>query len=69
MLGGHSLLGAQLIARIGDQFGVSLGLGTLFDNPTTAALAAEVESLIIAETEALTDEQASQMLDELAPPC
>lgn len=66
LLGGHSLLGAQLIARVGDQFGVTLGLRTLFDNPTAAGLAAEVESLIVAETEALTDEQATRLLNELS---
>jgi hypothetical protein len=65
LLGGHSLLGAQLIARVGDQFGVSLGLRTLFDHPTIAGLALELENLIRAETSALTDEEAARMLDEL----
>ena len=42
MLGGHSLLGAQLIARLrelrrGD------GLRSLFEAPTVAALSAEVD--------------------------
>ncbi|MDX6325733.1 MAG: hypothetical protein QOK15_2087, partial [Nocardioidaceae bacterium] len=65
LLGGHSLLGAQLIARISDQFGVFLDLRTLFDNPTSGGLAAEVERLIVEETESLTDEEAGRLLDEL----
>lgn len=43
MLGGHSMLAAQLMARIGDLFGVKLSLRQLFSSPTVAALAAEVE--------------------------
>lgn len=37
-LGGHSLLGTQLITRLGDAFGVDLSLKTLFDHPTVAQL-------------------------------
>jgi amino acid adenylation domain-containing protein len=44
-LGGHSLLGTQLIARLRDAFGVRVGLRFLFESPTIAALAAEVERL------------------------
>lgn len=47
MLGGHSLLGTQLIARMRAAFGVEIGLRTLFDSPTIAALASEVDRLIL----------------------
>jgi len=49
MLGGHSLLGAQLIARIGSRFGVEMSLRSLFDNPTVAEMATEVERLLVAD--------------------
>ena len=42
-LGGHSLLGAQVIARIRDTFGVDLSLRVLFDHPTIEGIAAQVE--------------------------
>ena len=45
MLGGHSLLGAQLIARLRQSFGVDIALRSLFEAPTVAALSAEVERL------------------------
>jgi amino acid adenylation domain-containing protein len=43
LLGGHSLLGAQLLAQIHDVFKVELPLRVLFDNPTIAAIAAEID--------------------------
>ena len=49
LLGGHSLLGTQLIARINDSFGVELTLLKLFDHPTVAEMAAEIENLILAK--------------------
>ncbi|PYS14490.1 MAG: hypothetical protein DMG17_16620 [Acidobacteria bacterium] len=43
LLGGHSLLGAQLIAELRKVFGVEISLQALFEAPTVAALSAEIE--------------------------
>ncbi len=42
LLGGHSMLGAQLIVRLEDRFGVELSLRFLFDHPTSGAITAEI---------------------------
>ncbi len=44
LLGGHSMLGAQLIVRLENLFGVEISLRYLFDHPTLAAIAGHVES-------------------------
>lgn len=49
LLGGHSLLGTQLIARVREAFGVDLPLRSVFDHPTVTALAAEIEEAILAK--------------------
>jgi amino acid adenylation domain-containing protein len=46
LLGGHSLLGAQLIAKVHQRFGVKLTLRNLFSNPTIAGMAAEISRLM-----------------------
>ena len=51
LLGGHSLLGTQLIARISETFGVDLTLLKLFDHPTVAEMSLEIEELILAKVE------------------
>jgi acyl-CoA synthetase (AMP-forming)/AMP-acid ligase II/acyl carrier protein len=51
-LGGNSLLGAQVIARVRDAFHVELRLISVFKHPTIAELAAEVERLSAARAQA-----------------
>lgn len=45
MAGGHSMLGAQLVAKIRDMFGVKLTLRQLFMAPTVEALCAQIAQL------------------------
>jgi amino acid adenylation domain-containing protein len=54
-LGGHSLLGTQLIARVRNIFGVELSLRTVFDSPTAAELSNEIESLLSRQQEISAD--------------
>jgi amino acid adenylation domain-containing protein len=56
LLGGHSLLGTQLLTRISQSFGVELSLFSLFDHPTLEEMSLEVEKLILAKVEAMSAE-------------
>jgi len=65
MLGGHSLLGTQIIARVSDTFGVYLTLRSLFEAPTVRQLSAVIERLIIARLETMSDEEAQRLLEQV----
>ena len=58
LLGGHSLLGTQLIARIRDAFGVDLSLHALFDGPTLSQLARRIETLLATKPKAVSEDEA-----------
>ncbi len=62
MLGGHSLLGTQLISQIRGTFGVELALRTLFEAPTIEQLAGEIEGLIMARVAALSEDEVQRLL-------
>ncbi|MGA7928369.1 MAG: non-ribosomal peptide synthetase [Candidatus Sulfotelmatobacter sp.] len=62
LLGGHSLLGIQVIARIYETFGIELPLYRLFEAPTVAELSSEIDRLLLAKAAAMSQEEAERML-------
>ena len=62
LLGGHSLLGTQLIVKIRSTFGVDLALRTLFDAPTIAELSTAIEQQIVSKVENMSEEEAQRLL-------
>jgi amino acid adenylation domain-containing protein len=64
MLGGHSLLGTQIIARVADTFGIDLSLRSLFIAPTVRLLSAEIERRLLAQVEELSDEEIRALLEQ-----
>ncbi len=62
LLGGHSLAGTQLIARIGDTFGVEMSLRAIFDAPTVAQLSAEIERRLVEKLSSMTEDDVARQL-------
>ena len=61
-LGGHSLLATQIISRIRNRFRVQMPLQAFLQNPTIAALAAEIGNCPTIESE---QEEMARLLQEL----
>ncbi len=62
-LGGHSLMGAQLIARVKQTFDVELPLRSLFDHPTIREISSEIDRLLQARLNTMSDEEARRILE------
>jgi len=61
-LGGHSLLAIRIVADLRKAFQIDLSIKALFDAPTVAELSSYIKEHVIAEIEALTDEEARQLV-------
>jgi amino acid adenylation domain-containing protein len=62
LLGGHSLMGAQVIAKVREVFDVEINLRTVFQCPTVAKLAAKIEESLVQKLEAMSEEEVDQAL-------
>jgi amino acid adenylation domain-containing protein len=63
LMGGHSLLGTQVVLRIRDSFAVDLTLLHLFEAPTVSQLAQGVERLMLEKLAAMSEEEAARQLE------
>ena len=67
MIGGHSLFGTQLIARIRDSFGVELPLRSIFEAPTPALLAREIEHRVVTRIGTMSEDEIQRALEQATP--
>lgn len=64
LVGGHSLIGMQLVLRLRETFGVDFTLRQLFQASTVEKLAAAIEIALIEAVESLSDEEAGMQIAE-----
>ncbi|MGQ0825908.1 MAG: type I polyketide synthase [Actinomycetota bacterium] len=60
-LGGHSLMATQITSRLRETFGVSVSLERFFELETVAAIALEIEDLLIAALENMSDDEVRRL--------
>jgi acyl carrier protein len=64
-LGAHSLLGAQVVARVRSVFGTELKLLDVFDAPTVAELSVKIEQALTRQLNAMTEAEVDAALAAL----
>lgn len=64
-LGAHSLLGAQVIARVRGAFGTELKLLDVFDSPTVAELSVKIEEALTRQLSAMSEAEVEAALAAL----
>jgi amino acid adenylation domain-containing protein len=68
MLGGHSLLGTQIITQVSETFRVDMPLRSLFEAPTVRMLAEVIERCVLAKLVSMSDEEVLQLLNATSEP-
>jgi acyl transferase domain-containing protein len=61
-LGGHSLLAVRIVAELRKAFQIDLPVRALFDAPTVAELSRYIKERLVAEIDALSDEEARRLV-------
>ncbi|MCX4818020.1 amino acid adenylation domain-containing protein [Streptomyces sp. NBC_01239] len=65
--GGHSLIATRAVNRMRQVFDIPLPLSVIFERPTVAGTAEHIHDMILAEIEALSDDEAHRLLADVSP--
>lgn len=63
-LGGHSLIATQITSRLREIFEIDLGADRFFELETVAAVAAEIERLLLEEVEQMSDDAVQNLTND-----